>query len=145
MSTRLINNIIFIQYKFDIRKQTFEGLIMRMTKSHVPERLNESRKPRNIIADLRWKSELRSLSRIDGVNTTFTLALVENFPHGQGLNWKNIFIKIVLAIIIMIEFINRSKIWCNWRDFKYIIELKIRERGWNKGCTYMCRVNFGHF
>ena len=48
--------------------------------------------------------------RIDGINSTFTLALVKHFPRGQNLNGKEIFIKIAPAIVLMIYFMDRGKI-----------------------------------
>ena len=47
---------------------------------------------------------------IDGVNSTFTLALVENFSYVQGLDGNNIFIKIAPTMIVMTKFMNRSKV-----------------------------------
>ena len=48
--------------------------------------------------------------RIDGINSTFTLALVKHFPHGQSLKGKEIFIKIAPAIVIITDFMDRGKI-----------------------------------
>ena len=79
---------------------------MRMTKSHVPKRLIENIKPSNTIANLRRQRKLRCLMRIDGINSTFNLALVNNLPHGQGLNGKEIFIKIAPAFVIMTDFMD---------------------------------------
>ena len=73
---------------------------MRMTKSHVQKRLIENIKPSNTVVDLRRQRKLRCLMRIDGINSTFTFALVKHLPHGQGLiNGKEIFIKIALTFV----------------------------------------------
>ena len=93
-----------------MRKKKFENLIIRMTKSHVPKCFIEISGLSNIVADLRRQSNLRSLMRIDGINSIFTLALVENFPRGQSLNWNDIFIKITPTLVIMTDFVNKSKI-----------------------------------
>ena len=60
-----------------MRKKNFENLIIRMTKSHVPKCLIETSGLSNIVAGLGRQSKLRSLMRIDGINSIFTLALVE--------------------------------------------------------------------
>ena len=60
-----------------MRKKNFENLIVRMTKSHVPKCFIETSGLSNIVAGLGRQSKLRSLMRIDGINSTFTLALVE--------------------------------------------------------------------
>ena len=72
---------------------------MRMTKSRVQKRLIENIKPSNTIADLRRQRKLRYLMRLDGINSTFTFALVKHLPRGQGLNGKEIFIKIAPAFV----------------------------------------------
>ena len=82
---------------------------MRMTKSLVPKRLIDNRlidnrTTSNIVADLRRQRKPRSLLRIDGINSIFIFALVQNLPYGQSLNGKDIFIKIAPTIIVMIEF-----------------------------------------
>lgn len=60
-----------------MRKKNFENLIIRMTKSHVPKCLIETSGLSNIVAGLGRQSKLRRLMRIDGINSIFTLALVE--------------------------------------------------------------------
>ena len=75
--------------------------------------------------------------RIEGVNCTFTLALVENFPCVQGLDGNNIFIKIAPIVVVMTKFMNKSKVRSNWGYSKDIIKLNIRERRWNKNSTSM--------
>ena len=60
-----------------MRKNNFENLIIRMTKSHVPKCFIETSGLSNIVAGLGRQSKLRSLMRIDGINSIFTLALVE--------------------------------------------------------------------
>lgn len=60
-----------------MRKKNFENLIIRMTKSHVPKCFIETSGLSNIVAGLGRQSKLRSLIRIDGINSIFTLALVE--------------------------------------------------------------------
>ena len=77
---------------------------MRMTKSLVPKRLIDNRNTSNIVANLKRQRKLRRLLRIDGINSIFTFALVQNLPYGQSLNGKDIFIKIAPTIIVMIEF-----------------------------------------
>lgn len=60
-----------------MRKKNFENLIIRMTRSHVPKCFIETSGLSNIVAGLGRQSKLRSLMRIDGINSIFTLALVE--------------------------------------------------------------------
>ena len=121
MCTRIIQISILIQYRLEIRKKKFENLIMRMTKPHMPECFIENSGLSSIVTNFRTQSELRSFVRIDGINSIFTLALVEYFPLGQSLNWKDIFIKIIPTFVTMIDFIDRSKIWGNERNSKHII------------------------
>ena len=47
---------------------------------------------------------------IDWVDTIFTPALVEDFSHVQGLNRKNVFIKVTPAIIILTQLMNRGRL-----------------------------------
>ena len=86
MCTRIIQISILIQYRLEIRKKKFENLIMRMTKPHMPECFIENSGLSSIVTNFRTQSELRSFVRIDGINSIFTLALVEYFPLGQSLN-----------------------------------------------------------
>ena len=46
--------------------------------------------------------------RIDGINSIFTLALVEDLPCVQSLNGQEIFIKITLAMVVMTDFMYRG-------------------------------------
>ena len=48
--------------------------------------------------------------RINRIYPTFTLALVEHFLRGQGLDRQGVFIKIALALVIMTDFVDRCKI-----------------------------------
>lgn len=91
VSTSVIHNIIIL-YKPDFRKQTTESLIIKMTKSYVPKSLIKNRWSRTFI---------KGLMRQEKLNTTITLVLVENFLGVQGLDWKDIFIKIAPAVIVM--------------------------------------------
>jgi len=84
---------------------------MRMTKSLVPKRLIDNRQidnrtTSNIVVNLRRQRKLRSPLRIDGINSIFTLALVQNLPCGQSLNEKYILIKIAPTTIVMTDFMN---------------------------------------
>ena len=79
---------------------------MRMTKSLVPKRLINNKNTSNIVANLRRQRKLRKLLRIDGINSIFTIAQVQNLPCGQSLNGKDIFIKIAPTIIVMTKFMN---------------------------------------
>jgi len=138
MNTRLINIIDIILYKIGLRKQTVESLLIRMTKSHMPQSFIENRWLRSLMTSFWRQGKLRCLMRIDGIDTIFTLVLVENSPRVQGLDWKDIFIKIAPAIIVMTQFMNRCKIRCSGWHSKDIIKLKIREKGRNEGWTNMC-------
>ena len=48
--------------------------------------------------------------RVDRIYPTFTLALVEHFPRGQGLDRQGVFIKIATALVIMTDFVDGCKI-----------------------------------
>ena len=50
---------------------------------------------------------------IDWVDTIFTPTLVEDFARIQGLNRKNVFIKVTPTIIILTQLMNRGKIGSN--------------------------------
>ena len=86
MCARMIQISIIIKYKLEIRKKKFENLIMRITRPHMLKCFIENNGLSSIVTDCRRQSELRSFVRIDGINSIFTLALVEYFPLGQSLN-----------------------------------------------------------
>ena len=62
-------------------------------------------------------SKLKRLTTsFEEIKTTFTLALVEHFPRGQGLDRQGVFIKIAPTMVIMTDFVDRCKIGSNSRN-----------------------------
>ena len=62
-------------------------------------------------------SKLKRLTTsFEEIKTTFTLALVKQCPHGQGLNRQGVFIKITPIMIIMKDFVDKCKIGSNSRN-----------------------------
>ena len=97
-----------MQYKFCIRKDKLKNLIIWMTKPPVPQGFIKNNRLDNIAADFRRQSKMGGLMRIDGINSIFTLALVENLPCVQSLNGQETFIKITPAMVVMTDFMDKG-------------------------------------